>query len=95
VPKPVTYAVKSVVTRTPEPNSREYVLVTLTITCPVCGEIEMQLPGHHLRKIVELLRGQLLEFTHLTTHERAEQEIDELNAIAAELLSGFPTETKH
>lgn len=93
MPKPVSYNVKSTVTRTPD--GKEYVLVTLTITCPVCGEIEMQLPGHHLRKIVELLRGQLLEFTHLTTHERAEAEIQELNDMAAELLSGFPSETKH
>lgn len=89
----VKYSVKSMVTRTPE--GKEYVLVTLTIRCPVCGEIEMQLPGHHLKAVVDLLRQQYLEFVHITSSERAAEEIKELSDMAAEMLSGFPSETKH
>lgn len=37
------------------PGGGEYLLVTIKLRCPVCGEIEMELPGHHLRALRNLL----------------------------------------
>jgi hypothetical protein len=49
---PIQYLASAQVTTLPDGG--EYLLVTIKILCPVCGEIEMQLPGHHLRAIRNL-----------------------------------------
>lgn len=72
----VRYECRSTVTTLPD--GRKYLLVTLTLICPVCGMIEMQLPGHHLRRVVELLREQLLLHDELTSHARADEDLAEL-----------------
>ena len=77
------------VTTTPE--GKRYVLVTLTLSCPVCGTIEMQLPGHHLRRVVELLRNEMLAHADLTTPVRAEEEIGELQQV----MESMRKETRH
>lgn len=36
------------------PDGRKALALTVTIDCPECGQIEMQLPGHHLRPLRDL-----------------------------------------
>lgn len=58
------------------PDGREYLLVTIKIQCPICGEIEMQLPGHHVRAIRNLLVEYVDLYPHLTHKD------DELQMLA-------------
>lgn len=37
------------------PNGKKDVIVFIKIVCDHCGEIDMQLPGHHLRAIRDTL----------------------------------------
>lgn len=90
-PVPIKYKCAAVVTSLPD--GRRYVLVSLTLTCPVCGEIEMQIPGHHLRTVVELLREKLIEYHDLTTPARVTDDLRDLLAMQGELLG--EKETKH
>lgn len=58
------------------PDGREYLLVTIKIQCPICGEIEMQLPGHHVRAI----RNLLVEYVDL--YPQLTHKDDELQMLA-------------
>lgn len=71
------------------PSGEEFLLVTVKIVCPICGTIEMEMPGHHLRA----LRNLFVEYVDLYPHLTNKQ--DELRVLAR--LNG-PTpgsETQH
>ena len=40
---------------TTRPDGRAYLVTTITIDCPACGQVSMVLPGHHLRAVRDLL----------------------------------------
>ena len=46
----------------------EELIVQIMIDCPDCGEVQISLPGHHLRALHQLLGSFLTEFpsTHLS-----------------------------
>lgn len=70
------------------PDKREYLLVTIKIQCPICGEIEMQLPGHHIRAI----RNLLVEYVDL--YPQLTHKDDELQMLAG-LQQARDEGTKH
>lgn len=89
----VHYEVKSIVTELPD--GRRYLLVKMILRCPVCGEIEMDLPGHHLRRVVELLQDQLLQHLDLASHDRAKSDIADLTEMNRLIATDPATEIKH
>lgn len=69
------------------PEGGTYLLVTIKILCPHCGEIQIELPGHHLRALRNLLVEYVDQYPHLTGFN------DELKVL--ERLAGPRKETHH
>lgn len=86
---PVHYHAKTTITELP--SGERYILVTISFTCPVCGEITMELPGHHLRSIYDLLSDQLAQFPELMNKSRERHEVQTLQA----MLANHQKETTH
>lgn len=37
------------------PDGRQFLLVEITIDCPACGKYKLQIAGHHLRLVRDIL----------------------------------------
>lgn len=51
------------------PDGRKFLTVAITIDCPVCGQLTLQLAGHHLRALREFLTSTIDEFPDLCLKE--------------------------
>jgi len=59
-------------------DGAEYLLVVITITCPVCGVVKMELPGHHVRPLRNILIGMVDDYPALTSKAHETQVLEAL-----------------
>jgi hypothetical protein len=51
------------------PNGDRFLLGEITIDCPICGEGEFRIAGHHMRSVLRLLAQWVEEHPDLTGPE--------------------------
>lgn len=58
------------------PDGTRALVVDITVECPLCGQIRLQLPGHHLRVIRNALIGAIDAYPELCGTDANVQQVD-------------------
>jgi hypothetical protein len=76
-PREIQYRVVAQVS-VPDENGYSFLSLVITIDCPVCGVVEMVLPGHHLKRLRDLLTELVDEFPVQTGNATAKREFEQM-----------------